>query len=299
MKYIYKLYFLLARLISSKMGWGLFSYQHHRIRSESDDGRYTSSVKKAVYSERAFSKFKRDYNYSVILEHVSVKHAERYVEILKERNDGFLERALDTLMVDDNLGSPRKVPVSGLKGNFSTTSIRYLKVASDINLLFGPDFLSTAEIGCGYGGQCIFNDSLLNVESAYLFDLPIVNKLISRYINYFLLRGSFHVAHINNTLPRPYDLVISNYAFSELPRDLQLSYMSKILAHSKKGYLTMNSGIGGVRDEGKLSLDEILSFLPDDAAVLEEDPNTYNFNYLLVWGYDSDTLNKNFTVKTV
>ena len=272
----------------------LFFHQNKKLQSESDNGLYTSSVKKAVYSDHAFKKFKRDYNYVNILEHVSVQHAERYVEILKERDDDFLNKALDSLLIDDVLGSPKKYPLNGLQGYFSTTSMRYLKVASDINLLFGPTFSSTAEIGCGYGGQCIFNDSLLNVKSSHLFDLPIVNKLISRYVNYFLLQGSFHVLHINNVLPQTYDLVISNYAFSELPRVLQLAYIDKVISHSKSGYLTMNSGIGGSRDAGKLSLDEFLSFMPDDAAVLEEDPVTYRFNYLIVWGHDSDALDNNF-----
>ena len=45
------------------------------------------------------------------------------------------------------------------------------------------DVGNVAEIGCGYGGQTLVNDQLLNVESARLFDLPFVNKLIDLITN--------------------------------------------------------------------------------------------------------------------
>lgn len=85
-------------------------------------------------------------------------------------------------------------------------------------------WVEVAEIGCGYGGQTLVNDQLLNVKSAGLFDLPFVNKLIDRYLNAHLLKGAYYTTVINKEIPQNYDLVISNYAFSELPKKLQLTY---------------------------------------------------------------------------
>ena len=85
-----------------------------------------------------------------------------------------------------------------------------------------------------------------------------------------------------------YDLAISNYAFSELPRVIQLQYV-EIFKNSKKGYLTMNSGNGGIYDEGKLTLNELKSILPN-ISVFEENPKTYKGNYIIVWGNNNDLI---------
>lgn len=155
----------------------------------------------------------------------------------------------------------------------SPTTLRYLKVASDLKILFGPNLGNVAEIGCGYGGQTIVNDQLLNISTARLFDLTIVNKLIDRYLNTHLLKGAFVTTVINKEVPRNYDLVISNYSFSELPKKLQLTYIKKVLLRAKSGYLTMNSGMANARSIGKLSLNELRELLPD-FTLIEEEPLT-------------------------
>ena len=58
-----------------------------------------------------------------------------------------------------------------------------------------------------------------------LFDLPKVNKLIERYLNSHLLKGSYKTTTLNQEISEKYDLVISNYAFSELPKSLQIKYI--------------------------------------------------------------------------
>jgi phospholipid N-methyltransferase len=81
-----------------------------------------------------------------------------------------------------------------------------------------------------------------------------------------------------------YDLVISNYAFSELPSQLQIRYIEKILSRSKRGYLTMNTGkTDASRDQNKLTLEDLRGYLPE-FEVLNEVPLTSPNNYLIVWG---------------
>jgi hypothetical protein len=120
-----------------------------------------------------------------------------------------------------------------------------------------------------------------------MFDVPLVGQLISKYIESFVINGSYRVITLNKYQPSKVDLVISNYAYSELPKKLQLMYARKVLSKSSKGYLTMNSGKGGSLDATfeKLSLDELEEILPD-FEILEEDPQTAPFNYIIVWGHN-------------
>ena len=126
----------------------------------------------------------------------------------------------------------------------------------------------------------------------------MVNKLISRYLNAVILNGSYRVITINEVLPEKYDLVISNYAFSELPSALQKSYIKKVLVNSTRGYLTMNSGLLGVHSAGKLSLKELRELLPP-FEIYEEKPNTYEFNYIIAWGHNKDFAKKHLTLKHI
>jgi hypothetical protein len=123
----------------------------------------------------------------------------------------------------------------------------------------------------------------LKVKFATLFDLPIVSRLIERYLDSYLLRGGYQATTINKTIAADYDLVISNYAFSELPKEVQMAYVNKILRTSKRGYLTMNSGLSGGRSIGKLSLRELRNVLPE-FNVFQENPETSPHNYVIIWG---------------
>lgn len=263
------------------------------LRADSDNGRYVSAVLKVLNNQRLFNNFKRSYRYRQILEHVSKGQGSEYLKILMERNDGILEKGLGSVLITDNVGNPIKYKYEGFSNQLSPTTLRYLKVSSDLLHLFGADLGKVAEIGCGYGGQALVNDELLNVKFAKLFDLPYVNQLIDRYLNCYLLKGSYITTLINNEMADNYDLVISNYAFSELPKKLQLTYIDKVLSQSKRGYLTMNSGLGGHRSRGKLTHEELLELLPEFQLIREE-PLTSTNNYIIAWGFDKDLLDKYF-----
>jgi hypothetical protein len=271
--------------ILNKIAKGEAAIFFHRseFRSDSENGRYAASVDRALRSQKAFDNFKRDKNYREILEHVSREKGAQYLEILQSRNDGILDLGLNSVLVSDDIGNPIKHSYEGFSVPLSPTTLRYLKVASDLRLLFGDDLGNVAEIGCGYGGQAIVNDQLLKVTFATLFDLPIVSRLIERYLDSYLLRGGYQATTINKTIPADYDLVISNYAFSELPKEVQMAYVNKILRTSKRGYLTMNSGLSGDRSIGKFSLGELRNLLPE-FNVFQENPETSPHNYVIVWG---------------
>ena len=200
--------------------------QHSSIQSDSDDGKYIAVVSKFVNNSKKFDNFKRNSAYNAILEHVSRDLGLAYLNRIVNINDAFLEKALNNFLINDNIGNPRKFLYR--HGLLSPTSIRYVKVALDLKLLFRPDLEHVAEIGCGYGGQCHANSSLLSYNNHYLLDLPEVNRLVSKYLNSFLLNTTFSTNTINEYSPRNQDLVISNYAFSELPRLVQEKYFEKL-----------------------------------------------------------------------
>ena len=293
----YALHVLKTRYINLSFRRLIFT-NTKEFRSESDNGLYSGAIIKALNNQKSFEKFKRHYSYRDILEHVNREHGGDYLEIVRKRKDGLIEKAIINVLRSDDLGKPIKYKYSGIDFPLSPTTLRYLKVASDLNGLFPDDLCDVAEIGCGYGGQAYVNDQLLNVEMTTLFDLPFVNKLIERYLNALLMKGAFKTISINQAISKNYDLVISNYAFSELPSALQNAYIKKVLSRSSRGYLTMNSGLGGASSEGKMTLDELRERLPE-FEVYKEEPISSTFNYIIVWGHNTEFANSNMHLKKI
>lgn len=256
------------------------------LRSDSDNGAYLHSVRRAVASYRHFSNFKRDKSYNKILEHVSEQEGADYLRILQDRDDGILTDAFGTLLKSDAIGNPRKYDY-GTGSPLSPTTLRYLKVASDLKILFGDSIgKKVAEIGAGYGGQGLVCDTVFETEEYHVFDLPDVTRLVAKYLESFLMHGAYVPQTINTVRSENYDLVISNYAFSELPRVVETAYIRKVLSRSERGYLTMNSGLSdhAGREDAKLSLDELKALLPE-FEIFEEQPLTAPHNYIIVWGH--------------
>jgi putative sugar O-methyltransferase len=249
-------------------------------QSDSDREYYLSAVKRALDSSNGFANFKRDPDYQRVLEHVTRSQGRDYLQIVKNERPEFLDK--QQWKKNDKIGNPIKYKYDDV-GYVSPTTLRYLKVASDLYTYFGEDIgKNIAEIGGGYGGQALILDTLHNFREYRIFDIPEVNELIAKYLESYLLNGSYSVTTLNNSTKQDYDLVISNYAFSELPSDIQRMYINKILANSDRGYLTMNSGKGGKRSEGKLSVEELENLLPQ-FEIHEEIPKTAEHNYIIVW----------------
>jgi hypothetical protein len=117
----------------------------------------------------------------------------------------------------------------------------------------------------------------------FVYDLPNVQYLIKQYLA-VTHTENVDYGDLNVQNRDSYDLVISNYAFSELPRQLQLEYLEKVILKSRNGYMLMNSGIKNEtgRSEGKLTLDELKELIPN-LVVSDEIPLTSPDNYLITW----------------
>jgi hypothetical protein len=259
-------------------------------RSDSDDyGFYVSAVQDIVRKHRLFEYFKRNPDYKSVLEHVSFEQGVRYFEIIKATSPDFFNNK-EVLKENDQIGNPYIFEYPEI-GAISPTTLRYFKVASDLRHYFGDQIGERiVEIGVGYGGQALVNDRIFDITEYELIDLSPVLNLVSKYLENHILRFSYKLSTLNQkTGLDNYDLIISNYAFSELPSNLQLMYIKKILTKSKRGYITMNSGLGkSIRSKGKLSIAELRGFLPP-SIIIEEDPLTGPENFILIWGHKSSS----------
>ena len=148
-------------------------------------------------------------------------------------------------------GNPVRWPgvLLGTGGWFSPTTLRYLSHAL---WLKSRGFLANnavvVEIGVGYGGLAVMNE-IVSKACTLLVDLPVVVDVARNVIR----RLGHAAALAENHEGRPV-CVVSNYAFSELNRELQDEYMEKYLVGSAHGMILSNAGvfagaIGGRSDE--------------------------------------------------
>lgn len=249
---------------------------------------YHNAVWRAVTDTRAQSGFRRQQAYIDVLE-VADYHGRRYLEQIE---DPVIIRLLHESQAADQVGNPHTYNFLGRR--LSPNTIRYAKVLQDLTRLF-PRFASferVVEIGVGYGGQARILSEYAKATStqlqAYdLIDILPVCFLAQTYLDNFHMRPSCRYM-TKSQVPRTdsWDLVISNYAFSEFDADLEREYLELVLSKAKCGYLTMNSGLSNAGQWGSQSyipVEQLLAELPN-AVLLSEYPVVYPSNYIIVFG---------------
>ena len=257
--------------------------------SLTDNADYPEFCYNAAKHDEIFKNFRRYIVYRYIVECCSDEQGMNYLEvILNDYDFKITSEQWQNILLNDKLGNP--MPCTYEFGNdalvCSPMTLRYTKVLCDIVKLFDVDSLRTVtEIGVGYGGQCRLLMNLLSIERYNLVDLPEAIALAERFLTELDTAGDIRYidgTHLYNDLPC--DLLISNYAFSELTKATQKFYIDRIISKSKAGYMTWNySAIksGGWR-EG-YELEEILSMIPG-AMTIPEVPLIMPGNCIIVWG---------------
>jgi putative sugar O-methyltransferase len=267
----------------------IFSKKYYKTidsyRSESDNGFYLHIIEKATNDHKTFKNFKNHPFYQEILEHVSYSQGKEYLDCIIKNDKNLLDK-IDEFLKNDKIGNPKKYYYKEIDKLISPTTLRYIKVASDIKNIFSDKIDNIVEIGCGYGGQYLILDKLINIQNYLLIDLYEVTKFIEKYLECYVLNSSYETKTINKiSQNNSWDLVISNYAFSELPSETQYNYIKKILLKSKNGYMTMNSGLDtSAFLKNHLSLKEITNLMPS-IKIIPEKPLTHKGNYIIVWGH--------------
>ncbi len=247
------------------------------------DGDYTESwpsfAHQAHRDNQIFKKFRRSKVLIEALDHVSLEDAKKYVVEIERMSD-FRPKFKASLKELDSFGKPIKFLMRPY-GFYSPTSIRYLKVYLDLCQLFGNlDTFRIAEIGVGFGGQAHLISTLSNPSRYSLMDLPPVLELSKKILNTNTDVGRFDYIDGRNPIQIESDLLISNYAFSELNKDIQNLYLENVLLSAKRGYITWNNL--SEKQLGGLSVADLIRKIPN-SQILPEVPLTYPGNCIIYW----------------
>lgn len=158
-----------------------------RKTSASDNGAYPEFCYIASKHDEIFQNFKRHPVYTQILEHVTPEQGKAYIEVALNnpalKIDG---EKWKILLKNDSVGNPRTATYQFENASItcSPTTLRYIKVLSDIISLFDADSIrSVSEIGIGYAGQCRILMNMLPIKTYNLIDLPEVLSLAERFLN--------------------------------------------------------------------------------------------------------------------
>ena len=227
-------------------------------------------------------RFRRNFQYRMILEHVSYSQGCAYINRIAEL--GIVDfNQIQALAKSDLVGSPRRYYYNKI-GWVSPTLLRYASVYSEIEKFIGfKNIKSVVEIGIGYGGQARVIHDLAGISNYTFYDLPDVQKLAEHFLKETSKQLNPRKSDIHSVERENFDLVISNYAISELPADVQREYLDKVMASAKHFYMIMNSGASDVtrRSTGKLSQSDFVFSIPGVAVTLEI-PSTGPDNYVLI-----------------
>jgi len=237
----------------------------------------------AYENDEVFNIFKTIPEYTQILEHTSVEYGQNYIDIIKRDNPWLLEGELfKKFKTNDLYGSPTIHQYTDF--SISPSTLRYIKVLSDLIKLFGSlDGFKISEIGGGYGGQCKIINDCFNIKDYHIIDLDQVNKLSGKYLDKLGVQNVRYSTNDDLNIEE-YDLIISNYAYTELDRNLQDLYKKCVIDGSNNGYITCNFIIdfanGGQFDT--YSKDELL-MLKTNTQIMIEEPLTNPKNFIEFW----------------
>ena len=258
----------------------LLAVPRRLITSLSDDQAYPQICQYASNDYRVFNQFRRNPVYNRILEHAKEHMGSEYLRRIEEL-DPELYRELDRFRENDAYGNPRTYAYPDV-GRFSPTTLRYVKVMADLRRLFGSlDGMRICEIGVGYGGQCRVIGAFFRPASYCLVDIKPALNLAQRYLDNYVLDSPLSYRTLNELRAESYDLVISNYAFTELTRPVQDAYCQRILFNSSRGYITYNQ-ITPPHFRSYLA-PELTAMLPG-ARRLDENPQRRPLNCVIAWG---------------
>ena len=177
--------------------------------------------------EAKIEDFKNDWRFRPIFEHCKKFIAVQYVEMVRRNNPDLLK----VQWTNDRIGDPFLQEISGWYG--STSTAQYMGVLSNLIVLYKTlGDLDILEIGGGYGGQALCILDIFCPKSYTILDLPEVNELQEK-----VLKGTI-VKSVSTIPKKKYDLVISNFALSEIPD--QEPYQ-KLLKRCTHGYITCNT----------------------------------------------------------
>ncbi|GAA5128617.1 hypothetical protein JIN84_02225 [Luteolibacter yonseiensis] len=171
----------------------------------------------------------------------------------------------------DSWGDPIRWPgfLLGTPQAFSPTTLRYLSTALWLgrNGYLSPGS-NVTEIGVGFGGLAAMN-ALVSKTTTTLADLPQVESAAVRMLAENNLTGCARPSGEENK--DTIDLVISNYAFTELSSAIQDDYLHRYLKHATRGVIVSNSSVFAKSIQGRTDA-QLVAWLRDAGLDARLDP---------------------------
>lgn len=239
---------------------------------------YASFCSSASTDMSIFQTFRSSFIYKDVLEHVPHRVGIKYATSLrKSKNFNLL---IQSSKLIDNFGNPWRFNYKNI-GLCSPTTLRYLFFADKITVLFpNRSFSRVCEIGCGFGGQILALSSVIKFNHVTFVDLQPVLTLTQKFATECNVTYSIELKSPQSSRQEQHDLLISNYAFSELTREFQDKYLDLYVKGSKHGFMMWNP-LSYEKFDG-YSLEQILEKIPNSHTE-KEIPTTFPDNYLIYW----------------
>lgn len=241
---------------------------------------YKSICRLASENDEYFNIFRRNKSYKMVLENIDYDTGKLYLDIILSRNQ-FNNEDFKKFKKNDLYGGAILENFENI-GKICPYTLRYIKVLSDLIIYFkNLDNFKICEIGVGYGGQSRLIMSYFNIKDYTYVDLEHPLALTSKYMHKFddIDQTKLNFLTMDKLKHDKYDLIISNYAFSELTRNIQDIYTDKIIKNSNHGYITYNN----IAKFPNYKLDEYEIKFLKNIKIYEEEPNTCPGNKIVVW----------------
>lgn len=246
---------------------------------------YRSFCYEASINDEVYAGFKSRPEYKPILEHVSQAQGLQFLQKIKSYGTIYSQQNFDKFKLSDKIGAPDTFCQTDF-GAVSASTLRYISVLCDLVFHFGDlSGLHIVEVGGGYGGQIkIINDVFDDVTFTTI-DLSEAISLQKRYLSDFDITADFISAEAfcAGTDSIDGDLVISNYAISEVTLSNQVSYTEKLLCYAKRGFLICNGGRGERKNRTSEDWEASLAKIQKEVLVFPETPQTGGSNKVFVW----------------
>lgn len=256
--------------------------------SASDDDLYPNMCLLATKKKDIFSVFRRVDTYYKIVGGGSTEHVKKSVDYIDAfSSDDYKNWIVKNHKKFDRFGMPHTYEcVIGKKNvGMSTSTSLHLRVLMDLVELFDLDnHKDIVEIGGGYGGLCSVVCTYVDDVNYSIIDLPEVNLLQEKYLSRFGLMDK--VETISCFECKQFDrdvMLVSNYAFSELSREIQDVYFEKVVSKATCGYMLCNTISNDNSDLNGYSIEELQQKIPG-SVVLSARPYK-SHHRILVWGH--------------
>tara|TARA_B100000963_G_scaffold359941_1_gene388854 strand:- start:122 stop:892 length:771 start_codon:yes stop_codon:yes gene_type:complete len=228
---------------------------------------YAQICIEAVNNDDIFKRFKTDPRYTAILEHVPPEQGKLYAEDIQAYDIN--SDLIKAFKENDLVGGANVINYGEPFGSISPSTLRYIQNALDISYFFGEGELDKiVEIGAGYGGLCKTISCLCDFGEYHIYDMKEACGLQEKYLSFFDIEGEMFY-HSEPDELKDIDLLISNYAYSELSENMQDLYYNNVIKNSKKVYMILNKGqvsrevfLKRADDHFDISIEKVLDFWP-------------------------------------